>query len=52
MKLIIKLFTLLLPLSLPFNLSFSQGDQTPPPPVVYEGLEFPELPYESFFVMN
>ena len=24
--------------------------QTPPPPVVYEGLEFPELPYPSNFV--
>ena len=29
---------------------YAQENQDPPPPRIYQGLEFPELPYESFFV--
>ena len=47
---LIKLFALLLSPSLLFSTSFSQDGQTPPPPVIYERLEFPKLPYKSFFV--
>ena len=32
------------------SMVLAQETQEPPPPIVYEGLEFPELPYESFFV--
>ena len=41
------------PLLLAFAIAsagFSQENQTPPPPVIYQGIAFPELPYESFFV--
>ena len=50
MKRIAKYLSLLLLTAAVGSAALSQEGQTPPPPVVYEGLEFPELPYPSHFV--
>lgn len=50
MKTLLKITSILVALSFFSALAAGQENQTPPPPVIYEGLEFPELPYESQFI--
>ena len=50
MKSPLRILSAVLVFALLSNLALAQQDQTPLPPVIYEGLEFPELPYPSSFV--